>query len=390
MAGRLPDMSHPADACHIDWQRISSGPVGNQGRNLARGNNRVSIFQKDCPQCAGSNPSEALFCRCGYCYDPSQVRSHDDALTHVVNEEQNYLEYLSARVTQVQAQLEAKLAAQIISPDDATIAAEVLLARQALGSARAEFKLQSEKVESLNRQRKTARRKSPAFKPATVAAPAAKPLNGRPKVAKPALAPPPVASKPVPAPAPAPRMAEQALKLFAPPKVAAQPVTARPVRVIKPAAIAVQQPPPAAPIKPTPVAAPVAVAHKPVAGNAKPIHQPKISDTPGAAFQAAQAAKASRAVTQRSPAAVAAPVPALAALPVIKDEPQKTVVVAVAPAPPETQPNTQECPNCMARLPLTTSKCRCGFDLTSRFEMPDLSLSAADRALLLRNLDYGS
>jgi hypothetical protein len=44
----------------------------------------------------------------------------------------------------------------------------------------------------------------------------------------------------------------------------------------------------------------------------------------------------------------------------------------------------------MAKLPLGTGMCRCGFDLTAKFEMPALSLSAADRALLFSKLDYGS
>lgn len=345
----------------------------------------MSIFLKDCPQCAGSNPSDALFCRCGYCYDPSQVSSHDDALTHVVNEEQNYLEYLSARVTQVQAELEAKLTAQVLAPNDATLAAEALLARQALSSARAEFKLQSEKVESLKRQRKTTRRKSRTSTPVAVTAPPAKPLNGRAKAIKPTVAAlPTITAKP--APAPVLRVAAQAPKLVTPPQAAVPPVAARPVRVIKPTAPAVLAPP-VTPIKPKPVAAPAPVINKPIARDPITI-QPKVSDTPGAAFHAVQAARADKAVTRQPPAPVTAPVPALAATSAIVETARKPA--PSAPAHPEIHSNAQECPNCMARLPARTNKCRCGFDLTSRFEMPALSLSAADRALLLSNLDYGS
>jgi hypothetical protein len=308
----------------------------------------VSIFQKDCPQCAGSNPSEALFCRCGYCYDPSQVSSHDEALTHVVNEEQNYLEYLNARVTQLQAELEAMLAKQILVPNDATLAADVLLARQALNSARAEQKLQSDKVESLSRQRKTARRKLRVSMPAVASAPAAKPHNGRVKSAKP-----PVASKPA---------------------------EARPVLVMKPL-------PPAAPIRPAPVAASAPVTRKPNTGNLVRI-QPKVSETPGTAFHAVQAAKADKAVTHRPPAPVIVPAPSLAPLSAVHE--LSADIATPLPARPEADPNTQDCPNCMAKLSIGTNKCRCGFDLTARFEMPALSLSAADVALLIGKLGYGS
>lgn len=334
----------------------------------------MSIFLKDCPQCAGSNPSDALFCHCGYCYDPSQVRCHDDALIHVVNEEQNYLDYLSARVTQVQAELEAKLAAQVLAPGNTTLAADVLLARQALGSTRAELRLQSEKVESLNRQRKTVRRK---FRPSM---PAIKPLNGRAKAAKPPVAAPPIVVAAKPAPAPVLRVVAQAPKPNTPPKATTLPVAARSGRAIKPAAPAVQALP-ARPVEAAPAS------HQPVARKPATV-QPKVSDAPSAAFHAVQAARAEKVVTRQPPELVAAPVPSLTPASDIREAPR--MMASIATALPEIPANTQECPNCMARLPAGAGKCRCGFDLTSRFEMPALSLSAADRALLLSKLDYGS
>jgi hypothetical protein len=335
----------------------------------------MSIFLKECPQCAGSNPSDELFCRCGYCYDPSQVSNHNDALTHVANEEQNYLEYLTARITQVQSELEARLAAQMAAPHDATLAAEVLLARQALSSARAERKLQVEKVESLKRQRKTMKYKTRASRPAAVPASVAKPLNGRTKPATaPAIAPAAVAAKPAFARLPNDESRKPMLAVPAKPAVSAPPARIAPPA--RPAAPAVRAAP-AVPVK----AAPVPVQHA-----ATVVPQPVITPTPRPAFNAVQAAKADRVVTRQPPAPVEAPVPLLAPL----DREATWQTQAPLLVPEDAHPNTQECPNCMARLPVGTGKCRCGFDLTARFEMPALSLSAADRALLFSKLDYGS
>jgi hypothetical protein len=335
----------------------------------------MSIFLKECPQCAGSNPSDELFCRCGYCFDPSQVNNHDDALTHVANEEQNYLEYLTARITQVQSELEAKLAAQMAAPKDATLAAEVLLAQQALSSVRAERKLQAEKVEALKRQRKTMQRKVRASKPAVHPAPAAKLLNGRAKPGKsPVTAPPAAAAKPVFAKL---LKAESKKPVLAAPQKSAAPVpAARPAKPAKPVAPAIRTVP----------AAPAAAAPVPVQRPAAAIHQTRVTEIPRAAFHAAQSAKAEKVIAREPPAPVAAPVPSLA--PLNREVSWETEAPALTPV--ITHPNTQECPNCMAKLPLGTGMCRCGFDLTAKFEMPALSLSAADRALLFSKLDYGS
>jgi hypothetical protein len=311
----------------------------------------VSIFSRACPQCAADNLADAIFCSCGYCFDTRQVRSQDDALIHAINEEQNYLDYLGARVIQAEAELEAKSAAQIVTPDNTTLAAEVLLAQQALNTARAELKVQQERLESLNRDRRLLSRR-PA-----------------PKLPKPDHF--PVAAKPVAKPAGTVAVAKPT-----PP----QPVPAAvPVRVAPPAQTPAPQKPVAPPVRPVVSVTPP---------KSSPRHVPapeRMTEIPGPAFHAAQATKAARAVNtpRPAPSPLSVPTPAHAAKPAVEVRGHSVTVTLPADKPVVL---TQDCPNCMAKLAPGVRKCRCGFDLTARFEMPELSLSAADRAALLSNL----
>lgn len=327
----------------------------------------VSIFSKPCPQCASDNPADVLFCVCGYCFDLRQVRTNEDALTHASNEEQNYLDYLIARVSQTEADLEAKYASHIISPESTALAAEVLLAQQALNTARAELRAQQERVESLTNQRKTFRRISAqAVKPSRTGILRKVSAHQPEHPGMTGETPPPAAKLPVRVNLP------HAANTSARHKEAARP-SAR--AAVPPKSVAIAKTRPVAPVANNTVKA---TARKRAPGYL-------ISETPGAAFHAVQAAKAAQAV--QTPHAI--PGPAVTPIPVQTGTPLVEIrghSVTVTLPPPVKALLTHDCPNCMAKLPAVTHRCKCGFDLTAKFEMPALSLSAAERTLLLSSL----
>lgn len=129
----------------------------------------MSIFEKDCPQCASPNPVRAVRCRCGYCFDPERLHQTDA----VAQEERLYRDYLAARLVQAEAVLTVARSEFSADPENQVKAAQALLAEQALNAARAELR---------SLLANTARRTSPA---ASVVAPVAKtPPPRQPKTAK--------------------------------------------------------------------------------------------------------------------------------------------------------------------------------------------------------------
>ena len=117
----------------------------------------ANIFLKDCPQCTSSNPLEAVFCRCGYCFDPGQIKNTAESLAHLAHEEEVYLDYLQARVTQARADLDNRRALAARDPGNTTKSAELLLATQALSTAEAECSAQLAKVQALSNHKNAVR-----------------------------------------------------------------------------------------------------------------------------------------------------------------------------------------------------------------------------------------
>jgi hypothetical protein len=388
----------------------------------------VSLYEKDCPQCTARNPAEALFCHCGYCFDPSRIRTTAETLAVVAHEERLYLEYLSARVTQRESDLKVAQRRASDHPDNAAFAAEVLLARQALNTARADRQVQLRKLNIVEAQIKADRKKSrtatkAAEKPAEVAKTnhTAKPAPTRPhKETKAAPAPrdtgkakqatvtakPPATvsatpAKPVEKPAPSPAPRAQVVKKEQPsapvakssaPVVAAAPTTAvtqSPTPAPPPAAAAPRIEPkrqprddrealsaspvrpdtravaPAAPATPAPAVTPPPSLPAPKAMPASPT-APVISATPGPDFRAVQAARAEQIAPLAPPTPVAPP----------KPKPKPAAKAA-----------NKECPHCTASLPASTSVCRCGYHFSTGADIPSLTLSDADKAWL-DDLDF--
>lgn len=149
----------------------------------------MSIFTKDCPQCAAPNPTSAVRCACGHCFDPEAVTDKKAAVEVAIHEERLYHDYLAARVVQAEAEYEVARTDALADPSDTYKAAQALAAEQALNTARAELRAQAQKT---SRLKKLTVRTAP---PPRAAVPRVKP-HAKPKHAAPARAP----SKPVTVP----------------------------------------------------------------------------------------------------------------------------------------------------------------------------------------------
>ncbi|HEY8554778.1 MAG TPA: hypothetical protein VIL43_09600 [Burkholderiales bacterium] len=157
----------------------------------------MSIFKKDCPECAAPNPADAISCRCGYCFDPDALaRTNPDAYAH--QQDRLYRDYLAARIAQAEAEL--AVARQLASedPENAHKASNVLLAEQALNALRAEMREVLNRLAAARAARggsaptpSTSVRRSP---PRTPKEPAAVGTSSRPTPPAPMTAPQPAPS----------------------------------------------------------------------------------------------------------------------------------------------------------------------------------------------------
>jgi hypothetical protein len=136
-----------------------------------------SIFLKDCPQCATKIEATAVFCRCGFCFDPEKINNTADILDYKVNEEKVFLDYLKARVTQAEEDLSDARHRATNFPEMHEYAAEVLIAEQALMTARSDLAQQFAKYREANQQAmsvKSVARESPRVRNAKQNSPTAK------------------------------------------------------------------------------------------------------------------------------------------------------------------------------------------------------------------------
>ncbi|HEX7043757.1 MAG TPA: hypothetical protein VF203_03990 [Burkholderiales bacterium] len=286
----------------------------------------MSIFKKDCPECATPNPADAISCRCGYCFDPDALaRTNPDAYAH--QQDRLYRDYLAARIAQAEAEL--AVARQLASedPENTYKASSALLAEQALNALRAEMR------EVVNRL--AAARAAHAGSPPAPPTPVRRPPERAARGPTPASAPPRAASPAAPRPAPA----------ASPP-----------------------MPPPA----------PSAAAHRTPPAPKSPAPAPAMSSRPGKKFRQLQAQRA-EAIAR---AHAAAPRPPRAAAAVARAAPVNRGAPAHTSAPP-----MQECPNCTASVPADRTRCGCGYTLSrAAQEVPPLTLDAGALAILTEGL----
>lgn len=297
----------------------------------------MSIFEKHCPQCTTANPVSAVLCACGYCFDPQAVTDHKAVARAAMHEERLYHDYLAARLVQAEAVYEVTRADALADPGNTYKAAQALTAEQALNTARAELRQQTDKASRLKKQAASQTPTEPT------AVPSQKPRAIKRKSNHPTLA----------------------------ARTTKARVETKPVAAIAPA-------------KPVPVATPVIAAaptakqralpaaSAPSAPAATPRMEP--ASAPSQAFRQRQARHA-EAIARKALASATAPtVP----LPIASIAPVKA-------APKQKPAATKECPNCTAKVPTQLPQCRCGFGFsTASIEMASLPLDAAALAILRR------
>lgn len=281
----------------------------------------MSIFHKDCPQCAAPNAVHTNRCPCGYFFDPQAYQDKDTAAQLALHERRLYHDYLAARVVQAEALLEVARTDAQADPENLYKAAQALAAEQSLNTVRAELRAHAVPVAppaATNRQSGAVANKSKAAPKAN-----AKPVKSSRSVRAPRVATevsPPVTA-PTPAPAPLP-----------------------------------------APIGPTIAIAVATLPNPPMAESPPAVPSPNRSAN--TTFRARQAARAEQiTATAAVTIAAAAPRPAAKLL-------KRTT--------------GKECPNCTAAVPPTANRCRCGYHLSRgpSLEMPPLLLDEGAQAIL--------
>ncbi len=102
----------------------------------------MSIFSKECPQCAATRPADASRCGCGYVFDPYLLDDAQRTLGLAAEEEKLYEEYLAARAAQAveAARVAAKLTA--IDPENEPTVIDDAGAQRGAQAANAELAAQ--------------------------------------------------------------------------------------------------------------------------------------------------------------------------------------------------------------------------------------------------------
>lgn len=313
----------------------------------------LSIFQKACPSCAASVAIDATRCACGHEFDTAGGTGALSAEETALRDEELYENYLAARAGQAAEAARAAADALAEEPGNSDRAAAVELAQEVAKSLEADLNEQRTKIAALRKVLglRTRARPQPAPAPVVAAAPKpvrpAKPAESKPSGPEARGATPPAraaAVMPRPAAAPPPEPAAVAARPPTPPQAISGPVAAG-----------------AAPATPTSLAS----GHKAAAAlealkrakareaavPAPPPAAVSVTTTPPESFRAEQASRAARALGER-PQAV----------------------------------DGKDCPNCTARVPLATARCRCGYSFaTSSNELPGLTLCTSDFTALRNN-----
>lgn len=363
----------------------------------------MSIFlQKFCPECTTGHSLSASRCDCGYLFDVDQSADSAHAAEYDAQQERIYLEYLAARASQAEENYRVAKRKSESTPDDASLAAETLLAQQYMNAARAELSTQTVKVqlaaERAHSARATERHAAVAAAKARAATMRPVPGTTKPSSKTGEIAPTPIAA-PTPPPAhPAAVPARKVTERTPAPigtKAVSAPATTATIRTVDAQRIAQATRSPVTKAKlPAKVAASVVES---AVATVKPAEKPRAAAVPSAEtpppavvpsaqatseFRKAQARKAEATITRepaRTTHAQSAPPVAVA---------KKTAPAAKIPR--VAAEDSKDCPNCTASVKLAVMQCRCGFEFSAGVELPGLSLSPTERAALTQALDMFS
>jgi hypothetical protein len=334
----------------------------------------MSIFKKDCPECAASNSIDAVRCRCGYCFDPEALAGAD-ADAYAEEQSRLYQDYLGARIVQAEAELTVAREQAKADPENTYQAAAALVAEQTLNALQAEMKqltlrLAVKHPKGLTKHASTApparavETKSAGSRPnPTPAVPHTATETHAPRSASRAVASPNRPDSVPPRPTPTVQRARALPPAIAKaaPKVATL-ETNKAAQLRSPAADKIRSAPvnrTATPVRPEPPRAPQ-------------------SAKPGANFRKVQARKADAIAKSQAFAPVAKVKRALSS--VVSALPTAPAHVA-SPKPAPARTATRDCPSCTATVASDLEKCRCGYVFSKAAEeMPAISLAVLKTA----------
>ena len=294
-----------------------------------------SIFQKPCPACASSVSVATDRCRCGHVFESSaQDQSPQEA---ALRDEELYESYLAARAEQARQAAHHAVEARAEKSDDDQRMSAAELAVEVANAVETDLATQRAKISAL-------RRALPVVQPLAPVAPAPVVLT-------------PVAPAPVIAPLNPPVVTSILAARPAPPATQS-PVRANPVPAARPSTTTAQK------------AAAVLAALK----------SAKARERVARARQAMAAADRPAATTVNTTASGIPPNSFR------QDQASRAEKIMAA----RRAPDTKDCPNCTASVPLNTTRCHCGFAFISGgSDMPSLTLCTGDFTALRDNFNLG-
>ncbi|MFQ5760014.1 MAG: hypothetical protein ACE5HM_03470, partial [Acidiferrobacterales bacterium] len=122
----------------------------------------MSIFTKDCPQCAETNAAYAVRCKCGFSFGPDDGAESQTEEEIALEEEKLYQEYLAARARQAGGTVDDTTKPAPAQPVNQAKLNEAEQAKTAPEGAQPELKAQTTRVVDSTTERKPAKVQPPA------------------------------------------------------------------------------------------------------------------------------------------------------------------------------------------------------------------------------------
>ncbi len=110
----------------------------------------MSIFRKDCPQCAATLPVAAEECGCGYAFESDEKRESQPTVAEIAQQECLYEEYLRVRAEYALTAARVAADAAALDPADNLKAVQATLGRRAAETAQAELAAQAVRASQFN------------------------------------------------------------------------------------------------------------------------------------------------------------------------------------------------------------------------------------------------
>jgi ribosomal protein S27AE len=339
----------------------------------------MSIFKKDCPECATPNMVDAVRCDCGYCFDPDALGG-TDAAEYADEQDRLYLDYLAARVVQTEAEMIVAREQANADGGNTYKAAAALVAEQALNAMQAEMKQLAARVRSRPARPVAAK---PAVRTSTPA-PALSAHSRKAELKKSATVAPQRETPRFAAPKPKSSAKRAGLQPDIVPRsektTIAKPPAVRHDAVAKPFSTPHVM---AKSVEPKPQATRYAAETTLTQQHRAPV-APKSTSVPNSSFRDLQSRRA-EAIARAQPVASTPTLDDTLGAPAKRPEPAaRSEALVFRPASKAT---TQDCPSCGATVALAATRCRCGYLFSRATNVPALTPEAP---IALARLDQES